>query len=406
VTIMTIRANHLAKKKFYFALLYFTEGAPIGLIYVALPTLLREQALSIEMIAKFTSLLIIPWTLKVVWAPVIDTFKSPKLSYHSWMIFSQIMMGLTLVPLLFLDLKADFNLCLNILLVHAFFSSIQDISIDALAISITSPVDHGKINGWMQMGQFLGRSAFGGGTILMLKYLSFNTVITILISVIFIFGFFAARTQIFKNAPATYGTMNLETLFSNLKKALWKKSIFIGFLFALTVLSAERGLLGLMGPFLLDRGFDMITIGTFLALPASILTIIGSLLGGYAADKFGKKVILTLATLVTTFLIFSAISLVPPQLLIPILCLIYFMVGVILTTSCSLLMGITEPMLAATQFSAFMGMMNLCESYSVFIVGNFSTLYSFPFGILVTCGISLLSLFFLRQIKEFKPYSE
>jgi MFS family permease len=400
MTIATTGTNHLAQKKLYFALLYFTEGAPIGLIYVALPTILREQALSIELIAKFTSLLIIPWSLKVVWAPIIDTYKSPKLSYHSWMIFAQFMMGLTLVPLLFLDLKVDFDLCLNILLLHAFFSSIQDISIDALAISITSPLDHGKINGWMQIGQFLGRSAFGGGTILMLKYLSFNTVIALLISVIFIFGFFAAQTKILKNAPATYGTMNFNTLFSNFKKALWKKSIFIGFLFALTVLSAERGLTGLMGPFLLDRGFDKATIGTFLAFPASILTIMGSLLGGYAADKFNKKVILTFVTVVTIVLIFLATSLVPPQFLISILCLIYFLIGVILTTSCSLLMGITDPMLAGTQFSAFMGLMNLCESYSVFLVGKISTLYSYSFANLVTCGISLVSLFFLKQIKE------
>ena len=97
--------SNLAQKKIYFALLYFTEGAPIGFLWIALPTLFREQALSIEMIAKFSSLLVLPWSLKFVWAPIIDTFKSPKLNYHSWMIFAQLMMGLTLVPLLFLDLK-------------------------------------------------------------------------------------------------------------------------------------------------------------------------------------------------------------------------------------------------------------------------------------------------------------
>jgi MFS transporter, PAT family, beta-lactamase induction signal transducer AmpG len=400
MTTLTIGTTDLARKKVYFALLYFSEGGPIGLLLIALPTLLREQAISIEMIAKFTSLLIIPWTLKFVWAPVIDTFKSPKLNYHTWMIVAQIMMGLTLIPLLFLDLKTDFDLCLKFLLLHTFFSSIQDIAIDSLAISITGPADYGKINGWMQVGQFLGRSVFGGGTILMLKYLAFNTVVSLLILVIFVIAFFAAQSKILKNAPAIYGTMNLNNLFINFKKALWRKSFFISLLLALTILSAEKGFTGLMGPFLLDRGFDKTTIGTFLAFPAIIIMIIGSLLGGYAADKFGKKVVLTFSTIFFILLLFSTVTLVPDQFLLGVLCLVYFMVGVTITTCTSLLMNVTDPVVAATQFSTLMGMINLCEAYSVYIIGKLSTLFNYPSAILVTCGISLISLVFLKFMKE------
>lgn len=398
----TIETDDLVQKKFYFALLYFAEGGPIGLLLIALPTLFREQAISIDMIAKFTSLLIIPWTLKFVWAPVIDTIKTPKLNYHTWMIFAQIMMGLTLVPLLFLNIKTDFDLCLKFLLLHTFFSSIQDIAIDSLAISITTSTDLGKINGWMQVGQFLGRSAFGGGTILMLKYLSFNMVVSILITVIFVIAFFAAQSKILNNAPATYGTMNLKNLFINFKKALWRKSFFIGLLFALTILSAEKGFTGLMGPFLLDRGFDKTTIGTFLAFPSIFLMIMGSLFGGYAADKFGKKRVLTFSTIFFVLLLLATVNLVPHPFLIGTLCLVYFMVGVTLTTCCSFLMNITDPMVAATQFSTLTGMINLCEAYSVLIIGKFSTLFSYPGAIIVTCGISLISLIFLKFMKEGK----
>lgn len=404
MTTLTIGTTDLARKKVYFALLYFTEGGPIGLLLIALPTLFREQAISMEMIAKFTSLLIIPWTLKFVWAPVIDTIKTPKVNYHTWMIIAQIMMGLTLVPLLFLNIKTDFDLCLKFLLIHTFFSSIQDIAIDSLAISITGPADLGKINGWMQVGQFLGRSAFGGGTILMLKYLTFNTVISILISVIFVIAFFAAQSKILQNAPATYGTMNFNNLFINFKKALWRKSFLIGLLFALTILSAEKGFTGLMGPFLLDRGFDKTTIGTFLAFPSILCMIIGSLLGGYAADKFGKKRVLTFSTIFFVLLLFATVSLVPNQFLIGILCIIYFMVGVTLTTCCSFLMNVTDPVVAATQFSTLMGMINLCEAYSVFIIGKLSTLFNYPSAILVTCGISLISLIFLKFMREEKSH--
>lgn len=399
---LTKGTNDLGQKKIFFALLYFSEGAPIGFLLIALPTLFREQAISIELIANFFSLLILPWSLKFVWAPVIDTFKSPKLNYHTIMIFAQIMMGLTLLPLLFLDLKTDFNLCLNVLLVHSLFSSIQDIAIDSLAISITGPADYGKINGWMQVGQFFGRATFGGGTILMLKYLTFNAVVSTLISVIFVICFISSQSKVLKDAPASYGAMNLKNLFLNFKKALWRKSIFIGLLFALTILSAEKGFIGLIGPYLMDRGFDKATIGTFLAFPAIILTVAGALIGGYAADKFGKKVTLIYSTVFFVLLVFSAVSLVPQQLLIGVLGLIYFMVGVTITTSYSFLMNMTDPMVAATQFSTLMGMINLCEAYSVYIIGKLSTVYNYPTAILVTCGISLLSLVFLKFLKEEK----
>lgn len=395
----------LIQKKIYFALLYFTEGAPIGFLWIALPTLFREQGLSIESIAEYSSILVLPWSLKFFWAPIIDSLKTPRFNYHAWMIGAQIMMGLTLVPLLFLNLQADFKLCTNILILHAFFSSVQDICIDSLAISITDPSDHGKINGWMQMGQFLGQSAFGGGTILMLKFLSFHTVVSLLILVIFALGIISWRSAILKAAPANLHQSDIKNLFEKFKQALWKKSMFLGLLFALTVLSAEKAFTGLVGPFLIDRGFSNTIIGTFLAFPAIVLTILGSLSGGYIADRFGKKKILLCSVIFMTIFISSAVTWVPNSLLIFNMCLIYFSAGVTITTSYSLLMNLTDPLVAATQFSALMGMINLSESYSVYLVGKLSTAYSYSTALIVTCGISLGSLVILKQIKEKRHFS-
>lgn len=398
--------SRLIQKKIYFALLYFTEGAPIGFLWIALPTLFREKGLSIEAIAEYSSILVLPWSLKFLWAPIIDSLKTPRFNYHAWMIGAQTMMGLTLAPLLFLDLHADFQTCRNLLILHAFFSSVQDICIDSLAISITDPADHGKINGWMQMGQFLGQSAFGGGTILMLKFLSFHTVVTILVLVILVLGLISAKSMILKAAPINSHQSDVKNLFHKFKTALWRKSMLLGLLFALTVLSAEKAFTGLVGPFLIDRGFDNTVIGTFLALPSIALTILGSLSGGYIADRFGKKKILLCSILGMTFFISSAVTWVPNSSLLFIMCLIYFSAGVTITTSYSLLMNLTDSAVAATQFSALMGMINLCESYSVFLVGKLSASYSYSSALLVTCGISIFSLIFLKMIKEGKQVLE
>lgn len=394
----------LIQKKIYFALLYFTEGAPIGFLWIALPTLFREKGLSIEAIAEYSSILVLPWSLKFLWAPIIDSLKTPRFNYHAWMIGAQTMMGLTLAPLLFLDLHADFQLCRNLLILHAFFSSVQDICIDSLAISITDPSDHGKINGWMQMGQFLGQSAFGGGTILMLKFFTFHTVVTLLVLVILILGLISAKSMILKAAPANFHQADIKNLLQKFKHALWRKSMLLGLLFALTVLSAEKAFTGLVGPFLIDRGFDNTVIGTFLALPSIVLTILGSLSGGYIADRFGKKKILLCSIICMTIFISSAVTWVPNSFLLIIMGLIYFSAGVTITTSYSLLMNLTDPLVAATQFSALMGMINLCESYSVFLVGKLSALYSYSTALLVTCAISLFSLIILKMIQESKEF--
>lgn len=390
----------LFRKKLTFALLYFTEGAPIGLLWFALPTLFREQGLTVKLITQYASMLVLPWSLKILWAPLIDSFKSVKFTYRGWMIFAQIMMGLTLIPLLFLDLKYDFRLICKILVLHAFFSSIQDIAIDSLAISITNPEDRGRVNGWMQMGQFLGQAAFGGGTLLMMKHLAFNHVVGLLIISIFLLGYFAANTDTLKNPPKKIKSQSFKTFFKNFKMAFLNLNMALGLIFALTIVSAEKSFSGMIGPYLVDRGLGMGTIGTFLAFPAMILQILGALFGGYFADQIGKKSILTVSLIILIVGITAIMTIVPNHFMIQALCLVFFIIGVMTSTTYSLFMNMTSPLVAATQFSAFMGMINLCESYSLWLVGLLSPEHNYKGAFAITCGISLLSLVFLKFLKE------
>ena len=72
-------------------------------------------------------------------------------------------MGLTLTPLIWLDPVDQFQTMTLILLAHALSAATQDVAIDALCISATSPEERGQYNGWMQAGMLLGRSMMGGG---------------------------------------------------------------------------------------------------------------------------------------------------------------------------------------------------------------------------------------------------
>jgi PAT family beta-lactamase induction signal transducer AmpG len=396
---MNQKTPKLFKKKLIFSLLYFTEGAPIGFIWLALPILFKQEGLTLKMIAQFTSLAVIPWSLKFLWAPIIDTLKSEKFTYRSWLILAQLMMVATLVPLMFLDLKADFRLISKLILVHTFFSAIQDISIDSLAINLVDPSDRGKINGWMQMGQFLGQAAFGGGAILLINYIGLKMVILSMILSILLFGIIILKSTTLAS-PIVHKTQNaLKTFFETFQLSFLNKNALLGLAFALLFFSSQKAFTGLIGPFLLDQGFHSLTIGSFLAFPSITLMILGSLFGGYFSDHFGKKRVILICALAMGLTIVALNTIVPPYLMISILCLLYFFIGMSVTSSYSMLMNMTNPKVAATQFAAYMGMVNMCESYSLYLLGKLKPEYGYLQSYLITVGITFSALIFLYFIK-------
>jgi len=78
--------------------LYFSEGAPIGFIWLAMPTRLRARDVPIEQITWLTAILVIPWTFKFLWAPLVDLLRGRRWTLRHWIIAAQTAMGLTLLP--------------------------------------------------------------------------------------------------------------------------------------------------------------------------------------------------------------------------------------------------------------------------------------------------------------------
>jgi hypothetical protein len=60
------------RRRALFFLLYACEGAPIGFLWWALPAELRARGVPVAEITLLTSTLVLPWTFKFVWAPLLD----------------------------------------------------------------------------------------------------------------------------------------------------------------------------------------------------------------------------------------------------------------------------------------------------------------------------------------------
>ena len=114
----------------------FSSGLPLGLVWIALPAWLKYRGVDIRTIGLFT-LAQAPWTLKFLWAPLMDRYRLPFLGRkRSWMLLFQ---ALLFVGLLGLAREADrptVAVVAALAIFVAFSSASQDIAIDGYAVEV------------------------------------------------------------------------------------------------------------------------------------------------------------------------------------------------------------------------------------------------------------------------------
>lgn len=389
-----------AGRRTLFTVLYLSEGAPIGFIWWALPTLLRARGIPVEEITGLTAVLVLPWAFKFLWAPLIDSLRSSRWGFRAWIMSAQLLMGLTLIPIIYLEPVGDFALLKTLLILHAFCAATQDVAIDALAISVSKAHERGLINGCMQAGMLVGRSIFGGGALMGAQLLGWNWIFIGLIGCIWS----SLALLLFVQEPASQkGTIS--QFRSHLRSASKNSMTWIGLVFALTSAAAFEAAGALAGPFLIDRKVSEEAIGFFFALPVVIVTILGGLIGGRLSDRLGRAnsvglflvgfVAMVLALGSTDSLYSEAAS---PFGLLAILLGMYLFIGLFTASSYALFMDLTDPRLGATQFSTFMAATNGCEAWSAWAGGQITAKASYAMGFFLMSAVSLLSLPLLKLL--------
>ena len=154
--------------------LYLTQGLPHGFFSQALPTLLRQQGMSLEAIGLM-SLVSLPWVLKFLWAPLLDHYQPLKrltagrIDGHirkTWIISANAVAAVVLIfiaaiPLDFWINQAAVGLACALLLLTVFVVT-QDIATDALAVENIAPAQRGFGNSVQVAGYRIGMIVGGG----------------------------------------------------------------------------------------------------------------------------------------------------------------------------------------------------------------------------------------------------
>ncbi len=378
-----------------FALLYLGEGGPIGFIWWALPTWLRVQGLDVGRITILTSILVLPWVGKFLWAPLIDRARGNRGGLRTWIVSAQLLMGFTLLPLIWLDPAQHFGAVAALLLAHAFSAATQDVAVDALALRLVPDDDRGRLNGAMQAGMLVGRSVFGGGALVLSAHVGFPVIIIALVACVWTSMAAVAfmREPEAPDSPRTRGGFWPEGAIGIFRRP----STWLGLSFALTAGAAFESAGILAGPMLVDRGIGQETIGWLLGLPVVGATIIGGLLGGGLADKFGHA-----RTVITGIVGFSVMVLVLAALnragtptiaaFAVVLTGLYLCIGLFIASSYAFFMDMSRAPLAATQFSAFMAATNGCEAWSSAVGGQIVSAHGYTITFVIMAAVSLLSI--------------
>src|SRR2546429_336189 len=117
-------------------LLGFSSGLPFFLVGNTFGYWLRDEHTSLTAIG-FLSWVGLAYSLKILWAPVMDRFDLPlfkRLGHRrGWMMFSQIVVGLALCAMGGTGTKAGLGRLIALALVVALASATQDIVVDASA---------------------------------------------------------------------------------------------------------------------------------------------------------------------------------------------------------------------------------------------------------------------------------
>lgn len=391
-----------AQQKALFALLYFCEGAPIGFIWWALPTQLRAADIPIDRITLMTSILVLPWAFKFLWAPVVDSFRGELWNLRSWIVASQTVMSISLIPLLLLDFATGFPIIMASLLVHIAAAATQDVAIDALCISTIPAEHHGVFNGWMQVGMLTGRSLFGGVALMIAAAVGMPWVIGAMI------GLLIGVTLLISvlDLTSASGSNSVRETFRRIRSVLRRRSTWYGLGFAVIGGTAYEGIGSVAGPFFVDREISSESIGLFFTLFSVTAMMVGALVGGTVSDRIGKHRSAVGSTLFVVFIVglISAIDAFSPyrsqEVFFAVFSLLYFGIGLFTSSSYALFMSATDPNLGATQFSAFMGGTNLCESFAAFSAGMIIARYDYATAFSVLAFISLLSLPLIPSIRS------
>jgi PAT family beta-lactamase induction signal transducer AmpG len=267
-------------------LMGFASGLPLLLTLSVLQAWLKSESVDLATIG-FIGLVGLPYTLKFLWAPLLDRYIPLALGRRrGWLLIFQLLLVSGIVLLALTSPADGITSVAAAALLVAFFSASQDIVIDAYRRETLGDTEQGLGAAYYVCGYQLGTLLAAGGGLILADIVGFQGVYMIMA------GVMAAAMLVTVAAPEPAMTAgqptNLRDAFTGpLIEFFQRRDAVLVLVFVLLYKLGDNMASHMSIPFYLDIGFSNTQIGSVVKLLGTWAIFIGTFAGGALILRLG-----------------------------------------------------------------------------------------------------------------------
>jgi len=382
---------YLQRKILVIFFLGFSSGLPFPLVYSTLSLWLAQAGVELSTVSTF-AWLGFAYSLKFIWAPLVDTLRLPVLTRvlgrrRSWMLVAQLSIGVSLLALSGIDPKQHIEAFALVALAVAFSSATQDIVIDAYRIECAESRMQGVLAAAYQYGYRVAMLVSMAGALALAEYASWTETYMAMAGCMVI----GVLTTLWCKEPVVQVKQILYAGKSAMEKvAQWFTHAvadpFVDFFkrfgrFAVVMLAfislyrVSDYVLGILAnPFYYEIGFSNLQIAAIAKVYGFWVSLFGVGAGAWAVVQYGVARCLVIATILiaSTNLFFAAMVLVGPEpwMLAVTISADNFAGGLSGTVLIAYLSSLTNRSFTATQYALLSSFMSLLGKFTAGFSGN------------------------------------
>jgi PAT family beta-lactamase induction signal transducer AmpG len=395
-----------------FSGLYLAQGLTDGTWLFTIPAWLAMNGKSTMEIGAFVAIAGLPWSFKIIIAPIIDRYTILSMGRkRPWIIVAQLGLILSFLSIGLIPdpLNNMTGLMVSGFLI-GFFGAFQDVATDAMVVDIVPENEKARANGLMWGAKTIGVSLtlFIGTTLIgLIGFRYAITALSIPIAFIILIPICFRERPGEKFFPWTKGEASKETKSLQLRswKTIVKNLLKVVILPSVTIMIAISFISGIIMGFY-DTALSVLTIqelgwtsdyySQIFSMTTLFAGIFGMFVGGPLVDFFGDKRMLKIyfGLQVLTIVLFAVFSSFwEKNIFIFGFFLLFYLFNVFSVIGLfSASMKLSWKIIAATQFTLFMAVSNIGRSVGSGVIGPLREYLSWPNLILASALLPLIMI--------------
>ncbi|HEX2969799.1 MAG TPA: MFS transporter [Bacteroidales bacterium] len=265
--------------------LYIAQSIPMSFFSTVVPVIMRQEKYSLESIGLM-QLVKLPWIIKFLWAPLVDSNAKTTGQLRRWILFSELFYAAVILSIGIFDLQTNFRLIVILMVIAFLASATQDIAVDIFAILQLSPSERSLGNSMQSAGSFVG-TLFGTGVMLIAYHYFGWTNLLIILALFVVFAVIPVmvyRKPAYSENERKQRISLKEILLFFSEKGRYKRVLVLIFYY-----SGIIGILTLLKPYLVDLGYNVKQIGFMSGIFGTSVAVLSSLAGGFIIRKTGRR---------------------------------------------------------------------------------------------------------------------